>query len=122
MRATTGFIRLFIRGLAWDAAAASASFADTLKSAARAKLTDSTKGKVLTGTSSGGTVVTYTLPPLGTLTGEDVAEVCSRLLDRVDIIKAADSNIDDEALVVALLAAFQPIRSVRQDFSCSGIR
>ncbi len=116
MRATTAFIRLLVRGLAWDAAEAGVSFASTLKSAARARLTDTNKGKVLVGTTSGGTTVTYALPPLGTLTGEDLAEACSILLDRCDAIRAGQPDITDEALVAALLAQMQPVHAFGHDF------
>lgn len=121
MRATSGFVRLFIRGLSWDATESGQSFADALKGAARARLTDSARGKVLTGTGQGGADVSYTLPPLGDLTGNDVAEVCSRLLDRVDALVAETPAITDAALVTALLAAFPSIRMVRPDFA-NGLR
>lgn len=121
MRATSGFIRLFIRGLAWDSDESGQSFAESLKIAARARLVDTKRGKVLTGSGSGGTSVTFTLPPLGSLSADDVAEVCSNLLDRCDRIVAADSNITDAALVTALLSEVNPVRTVRPDFAC-GIR
>ena len=116
MRATSAFVRLLVRGLAWDADDAGASFDDTLKTAARARLTDTQKGKVLIGTTSGGTSVTFALPPLGALTGEDVTEVCSLLLDKVDALRAADPALEDAAIVTALLDAFQPVRAVTSDF------
>jgi hypothetical protein len=117
VRATSAFVRLFVRGLAWDAGDAGASFDDTLKAAARAKLTDSGKGKVLVGTTAGGASVTYTLPPLGDLTGQDVADVCSTLLDKVDVLRAATPAITDAELLAALLAAYPTIRAMRPDFS-----
>jgi hypothetical protein len=117
VRATSAFVRLFIRGLAWDATDASATFAATLKAASRAKLTNSSKGKVLIGTASGGTSAQFALPPLGDLTADDIAQVCSVLLDKVDVLKAATPAITDANLVVALLAAFQPIRNIQADFS-----
>lgn len=128
MRATTGFIRLFIRGLAWDATTASQPFADVLKTAARSKLTDSARGKVLIGSGQGGTTVSYSLPPLGDLTGADLAEVCSAILDRVESLQAGTPGITDADLLVALLAAFpalpipRSVRSIRPDFSVGGLR
>ena len=116
VRATSGFIRLFIRGLAWDANESGRSLVDTLEIAAKARLTESSKGKVLTGTSSGGTSVTFTLPPLGSLNADDVAEVCSRLLDEVDRLREENANITDDELKTGLLAAFPAIRMVRQNF------
>jgi hypothetical protein len=119
VRATSGFVRLFIRGLAWDAEDKGSAFADTLKAASRARLTDSAKGKVLTGTGSGGTSVQFTLPPLGDLTAGDVAEVCAKLLDAVDAIKAESPNVTDTQLVSLLLAQFPTIRAAH--FQC-GLR
>jgi hypothetical protein len=106
VRATSAFVRLYIRGLAWDAEDASASFADTLKAAARAKLTSTDKGKVLIGVTSGGTASTYTLPPLGNLSADDVAEVASAVLDACDVIVADDADITDADLKTALLASW----------------
>jgi hypothetical protein len=117
VRATSAFVRLFIRGLAWDAEAASATFAATLKSAAKARLSDSSKGKVLVGTTAGGTSVTYALPPMDSLTADDLAEVCSLLLDKVDALKAATPSITDAQLVTALLAEFPSVRRYQSDYS-----
>lgn len=116
VRASSAFVRLFVRGLQWDAEDAGATFSDTLKTAARARLTNSARGKVLIGTASNGTSSTFSLPPLGDLTGNDVADVCSVLLDKVDAIRAADDAITDEALVVALLGEFESVRAVGYDF------
>jgi hypothetical protein len=123
VRATSGFIRLFIRGLAWDATEAQGLFVDTLKAASRAKLIKVGGATFLSLVSQGGAEVRYTLPPTDELTQGDIAEVCSALLDRVDAIKAADSSIADSALVTALLAAFpappppRSVRMLRPDFS-----
>jgi hypothetical protein len=124
VRATSGFIRLFIRGLAWDTTEAGAPLVDTLKSAARARLAESARGKILVGTGHAGANVEYTLPPIGNLTADDIAAVCSALLDRVDAIKADNAGISDADLVVALLATFpappapRTVRTFRPDFSC----
>ncbi len=122
MRATSAFIKLFVRGLAWDATAQNITFEAALKVAAQARLADSKRGKVLTGTGQGGATVEYTLPPLGDMTAQDLAEVCSLLLDRVDALKAGTPSITDSALVAALLAGLKPIREFRPDFSCGGLR
>jgi predicted MarR family transcription regulator len=92
---------------------------DGLKTVARAELGDVLKGKVLIGTASSGTQVTFTLPPLGSLTAEDIAEVCSRLLDQCDTLIEETPTLesDSEALKVALLGIFKPgIRSFQSDF------
>jgi hypothetical protein len=117
VRASTAFVRLLIRGLAWDAEIGATTFAAALKSAAQAKLTDSRRGKVLVGTSSGGTAVQYTLPPLGDLTADDVAVVLSELLDHVDEIVTATPAITDTALKTALLNRFVQVYATRPDFS-----
>ncbi len=122
MRATAAFLKLFVRGLAWDAQEGTITFEAALKIAAQAKLTETKRGKVLTGTGQGGATVEYTLPPLGDLTAQDLAEACSLILDRVDALKAATPGINDAALVAALLASFKPIRETRPDFSCGGLR
>jgi hypothetical protein len=119
VRATSGFIRLFIRGLAWDTERTGVPLVDGLKTVARAELGDVLKGKVLIGTASSGTQVTFTLPPLGSLTAEDIAEVCSRLLDQCDTLIEETPTLesDSEALKVALLGIFKPgIRSFQSDF------
>lgn len=117
MRATSAFVRLFIRGLAWDAEEAGATLDETLKIAARAKLSSTVKGKVLLGSNSAGVAVTYSLPPMDGLTDKDVVEVCSILLDKVDAIRAENSDIDDAQLVQALLAEFPTVRGMRPDFT-----
>lgn len=122
MRASTEFFRLFIRGLAWDAEQNGATLEATLQAAAQARLTDTQRGKVLIGTGSQGTTVNYTLPSVGDITAQDIATVCSELLDHVDAIKADDADITDAELKTALLArypVFAPkrVRSFRPDFS-----
>ncbi len=118
MRASSAFVRLFIRGIAWDADTAGASFVETLTAAARAKLTKTATGKVLTGTSAGGVTATYALPPLGDLSPQDVAEVCSTLLDRAEVIVEDNPGFNDEQIKTALLAQFPSVRTFRPDFSC----
>jgi hypothetical protein len=116
VRATTAFVRLLVRGIAWDAGESGVPFADALRTAARARLTDTSRGKVLVGTTSGGTAVTYALPPLGTLTSEDLAEACSILLDRCDAIRAGQPAVTDEALVATLLSQLKPVHAFGHDF------
>ncbi len=114
-------MRLLIRGLAWDAEAGATTFAATLKSAAQSKLTSTQRGKVLVGTSSGGTAVQYALPPLGDMTADDLATVLSELLDHVDELVAANPTITDSALKTALLYRFVQVYATRPDFS-TGLR
>lgn len=117
MRATADFIRLFVRGLKWDADEQAITFEQALKNASRARLEVSSKGKVLIGTASGGTSVSYALPAIGDITADDVVSICSQLLDVVDRIKAATPAVTDAALYTAVLADVAPVRSTRPDFS-----
>jgi hypothetical protein len=106
-----------VRGLAWDAAANTATLDATLKAAAQARLTETAKGKVLIGSASNGTQVTYSLPPLGDLSAADVADVVSEILDRVDVIRVATPGATDTQIVTKLLADLQPVRAFRSDFT-----
>lgn len=119
VRATAAFIRLFIRGLAWDSQASGVPFRDTLQTAAKARLTDSARGKVLVGVTAGGNSTTYTLPPLGNISADDLAEVCGNLLDQVDALVAETPLITDDALVAGLLALNPTIRTTFADHSLS---
>lgn len=119
MRATTAFIRLFIRGIAWDAADLAITFQEALKIAASAKLSDSNKGKVLQRSMAGGVEVQFMLPSLGDLGQTDLAEVCSFILDKVDVILAETPGLNDAQLLAALLAKIVPLQSFRPDFSDS---
>jgi len=117
VRVTSAFIRLLIRGLQWDATQNGATLDDTLKTAAQAQLTQTERGKVLIGTSSGGTAVQYTLPPLGSLTAQDIADVLSWILDRVDALRAATPGLTDSQLFTALLAEKWGASSFSRDYS-----
>ena len=117
MRATSAFKRLFIRGLAWDAEQSGGTFEDALRTAAKARLTETSRGKVLVGTATNGTSVNYSLPSVGDVSAQDMAEVCSAVLDAVDAIKAETPAIKDGDLLTALLAQFPSIRALRPDFS-----
>lgn len=116
MRATSAFVRLFIRGLDWDATAASATFASTIKLAAQAKIVSVNKGLFLALARSGDTETRFALPPADGLTAVDIAEVIARVLDTSDALLAATPDLTDAQLVAALLAAFPSIRTVQSDF------
>lgn len=119
MRATSAFVRLFIRGLSWDAAASGASFADTLQEAAQSQVKETARGKVLIRARANGTEAFYSLPPSEGLSAMDIAEVASRVLDKSDelISAASPAGLTDAQLLPALLAAFPPINSSRPDFT-----
>lgn len=124
MRATSAFVRLFIRGISWDAVAEPATFADTLRGVAQAQVKDTSRGKVLIRARANGTEAFYSLPPSDGLTAKDISEVVSFVLDKVDELIAATPSLadNDSALVAALLAAFPTIRSHAVDFSSPMIR
>lgn len=98
-------------------------FRDTLQTAAQAKLTNSEKGKVLIGVTAGGNSTSYALPPLGSVSADDLAEICGKLLDEVDVLVEETPLITDDALVAGLLALNPTIRALAKDFrgfaSCS---
>lgn len=62
------------------------------------------KGKVLVGTSSGGTGVQYALPPLGSYTAEDVLSAYVQLHREVEALVAANDSITKAELCAALRA------------------
>jgi hypothetical protein len=94
-------------------------FRDTLEAAADAKLTESSKGKVLIGVTAGGTSTTYSLPQIGSVGADDLVEVFGTLLDQVNTLVAETPAITDDALVAALLALNPTIRTTFADHSLS---
>lgn len=117
MRVKASSIRGFIRDLAAEATAASASFSDTLTAAARSAREGATRGKVLIGTASGGTSATFTLTPPGDWTATDIAEVLSDIEDKAEAIKETDEDIEDDDLIAQLKAAYPTVKSLSSDFS-----
>jgi hypothetical protein len=115
---STEYKRLVVRGLLWDSQDTGRPFYDLLKGAARAKLELTNKGKVLVGSSEAGVSVSYSLPPIGGMSAEDIATTLSELLDYVDTLRAATPAPTDEELVQKLLASLRPARTRRSDFSC----
>ena len=117
MRASTTFARLFVRDIAAKAIAGGTTLADALMAVAQGHADLVAKGKVLIGSGSGGTTVSYSLPPVGSLSAEDLAELCSVLLDHIDELKAETPAITDAALRTALLSRLQPVYETRADFT-----
>ncbi len=117
VRATSQVIRLFIRALFWEASEKGLTFDAVLKASARAKLSETVKGKVLVGTTANGVSATFQLPAVGDVTQADVTEFCSLLLDTAEEIKRAEPTITDAALEPKLLACFQRNTCSRMDFS-----
>jgi hypothetical protein len=87
---TTDYKRLFVQGLKWDADQTGATLYNTLEVAARARLTQTSAGRSLIGTSANGHSVTYQLPQAGQgITQTAAAELCGEILRRYDEAKAA---------------------------------
>lgn len=118
MAVSTDYKRLFIRGLAWDAADASATLYNTLKAASRAQLTKTASGKVLVSHTGNGTTSTYALPSSGDVSPSDVAELCEEMLRRYEEA-AADlgGTPTDSAILTEILSQLAPVRSCGYDFS-----
>lgn len=117
MRASSQYIRALVRGIAWDAEEAGTPFADALKSLTRAKITAVDKGKILVSGGSGGTSAQYSLPAADTLTADDILDVLSRVLDRVDALLAETPSLTDAQLLTALLTTTWGVSSFGKSFS-----
>lgn len=116
MPTSAAFDRDLVEFLGWKAEDDAASFDVTLKAFRRAKFEQTTKGKVLTGTSSGGTSVEYTLPQIGSYTERDISESGEKIARAVEAIRVDDEDITDADLIIALIARFQAVRSFNRDF------
>lgn len=117
MGASVEFKRLFLRGLLWDSQTQSITLATALRAASLAKLTETSKGKVLVGGGSGGTTVQFALPSIGDPTASDIAETCSLFLDLLDVIAEDGESYTDEQKVSILLKNLKAQRSEVSDFS-----
>ncbi len=116
----TSFKRLFLRSLLWASQESGETLLQTLKSAAKARLEGTQKGKVLIATSGNGHASTFQIPADFTTT--DATELISELFDRYDEAKSkliADGNStpSDEQLVEEIMDKLQPVRSIANDFS-----
>lgn len=115
----TAYKRLTLRGLKWDAEAASSTLTAVLKSAAQARLTETAKGKVLIATAANGHTTTFALPQNGaSLTPQCAAEMISDLLDRYDKAVATLGGTPTDAQIFAeMMAMIEPVRETLEDFS-----
>lgn len=117
MRVSSAFVRGFIRNIQRSAAASASTFSDVLNQTSDRSFDLAAKGKILVGTASGGTSVSFALPSTKDVTGGDIAEICSEIADAIDIIKGLNPAITEAELVADLLALFVPITSETADFS-----
>lgn len=126
MRATASFIRNLIRGLAWDSQASGIPFRETLQAAAHAKLTETSRGKILIGVTAGGTSSSYIVPVEGnSYSAADIQEAFGLILDQVEALDAEnDPVLGDDVLPVELRRLNPTIREAGRDFrglaSCNG--
>lgn len=84
-------------------------------------MTRALSGKIVIETHTEGVITKYQLPTgSAALQPQEVAETLSRLLDLYDATVASGlpegTGANDAAILVAMLAAIQPIRSVANDF------
>lgn len=119
----TDYKRLFLRSLKWDAEDSSLSLLDTLKIAARARISETSKGKVLVGTAANGKSASFAIPA-GSINNADLVCLCGEMVDRheeairllaartVPIASPTQTQIFDE-----MLALLQPAYSVCSDYS-----
>lgn len=75
------------------------------------------KGRVLIGTSSGGTSGQWTLPPMGTYTADDVLAGYVYLYRLVKALVTETPAINLADLTEALEASLEPVYSTRCDFT-----
>lgn len=119
----TDYKQLFLRSLKWDAEESGASLFSTLKTAARAKLTNVSGGKVLVGVSANGKTATYALPQSGiAIDASDLAVLMGELINRYEetvtlLVARGVATPTDAQILTEMLALLQPVREVRNDYS-----
>ena len=111
MSLPTAYARLVLRGLAWDAGEGGLSLFESLKAAARAKLTATEKGQFLTGAAGNGTSVQFGLPSARDCTPQEIAELTSWLIDLYETVVAGLTTPTDAEILTAMLAEMQPRRT-----------
>ena len=108
----------FIR-CAWESAPEGAStFREYILAALKGKISDTSSGRLITGTSSNGTSVSFALPADGTVTQQGIAELCEQILTHYDDCTAA--GVTDEAVIYQTIRARfmdNTVTSYRPDFS-----
>src|SRR5690348_8363520 len=88
-RVSTDYKRLFVQALKWDSEDQSIEFFAALKSAARARYSETSAGRLLIGTSGNNKSVTFAIPQGAELTPTIIAELIGELLRNYDEAKAA---------------------------------
>jgi hypothetical protein len=117
---STDYKRLFLRGIKWDAedARPALRLEAALKAAARAQLTPTKGGVVLTGTAGNNHSVTFSLPAAGQgASPHQIAILCEELIKLYEDSKAAliASGVEtpsDDQLLTEILDRLQPIKSL----------
>lgn len=116
---STNFKRLFVRSILWASQESGESFLDTLRTASKARLEGSLKGKVLIATSGNGHASTFQIPP--DFTPSDAADLVSEILDRYDEARAklvadGQSSPTDQQICDEIMDKLLAIRSSGNDF------
>jgi methyl-accepting chemotaxis protein len=115
VRASTNQIRALIRSLSRAADEAGSTLEEAVFQLSISRLEDVSKGKVLIGTSSGGTGVQFSLPPLDGLQAGDIVEACERIRTQIDQLKA--DGVTEEQMEGKLLESFSaPAVAIRSNF------
>lgn len=117
----TDYKRLFLRNLKWDSEDNGAELLDTLKTASRARLSETKTGKVLVGTAVNGKTASYQIPP-GSITPENITLLCAEMLDRYDeakgfLIARGTTSPTSTEIYDEMLLLLQPVYETTADFS-----
>ena len=95
---TSEYKRAFLRA-AWEAAPDGAStLLEYLTAALRGKIRDTSSGRIITGSTSSGTSVSFAIPSSSGLSQQSLAELCEELITLYE-----DTGLSDEAEVYALM-------------------
>ena len=122
MSAPTEFKRLFLQSLKWDSEDSGETFFATLKSAARARLSSTSNGKILVSTGANGKNASFSVPSAGDgVTPTDIVRCLSEFLDGFSTaqtsITARGDTVSDNAILTEMLAFMGVIKDCESDYS-----
>lgn len=115
---STKYKRIFLRSLKWTSEENESSLFDVLKSAARARVSETESGLYLSATSANGASVNYALPSgSGDVSPTAITELCSELIDLYEAAKYKLGNdASDDDLFSEMLLQLVAVRSYSTDF------
>lgn len=109
--------RAFLRTIHWDALAKSVTLEDALKVALQGQIQEVATGKVLTGATSNGTTVTFSMPGSSAgMTPQDIARMVASLFDLLESAKADLESPTDAAIFAEMMERLKPIANVHMDY------